>query len=300
MHNKILHIFDVSPFVHAGNVNKHARVEKLINDGATWRTQVTPMGGVSLIFNTLYSTLGDGDFVFCTDRNPTVKKELLPIYKESREHKRDISVNKAATEYVLDKCNCTVIARAGYEADDIIYTLVKKFYDAYDKIYIYTGDSDLYFLVDDKVSIKPSSSKAKEVTLESYKALAVYNTITLNKIIKGDPNDDIPGLPTNRRHEVKEFFDKEQFYLHLGNKEFVKSWFDFMFPDLSYQVDLVFPLEVDDLPESFKKPDVRAIRNWGDVIGNKLFRNRGDLDFTAEEDIVEMQSRGYYIEESEV
>lgn len=298
--SKILHVFDVSPFIHAGHVNKYAKLEKLVNMGSTWCTNVLPAGGISLIFNTLYNVLGTGDCVFCCDRNPTIKKDMLPTYKNNRDHNRDIQADKAVAEYILEKCNCTLIARQGYEADDIIYSIVKKFYKAYDYIYIYTGDSDLYFLVDEKVSIKPSSSRAKEVTLENYESVAgkgfvKYNSITINKIIKGDTSDCIPPLPINEQEIVKELFDKDVFYPKLGDKEFVKGWVDMVIPSVSKQVDLVFPLEVDELPEDFSKPDKQAIINWGDVIGNKLFRNRAQRDFDATEYIDEMCSLGYYI-----
>lgn len=296
---RTLHIFDVSPFLHAGHVNKASRIEKLINLGSTWRTQVTPTGGTSLIFNTLYEIMGSGDIVFCCDRNPVIKKDILPTYKSSRKHTRDMAVEEGIAEYILEQCGFTVLARAGYEADDLIYTIVKQNHDTYDNIYIYTGDSDMYLLVDAKVSIRPSSSRAKSVTLDTFKEVTKYdyNLITIAKIIFGDTPDEIPGLPKNVRADVQKFFYKPELQDKLVDYNFVKSWFDYLFPDYTSQVDLVFPLVVDGLPSDFKKPDKQAIANWGDAINNKCFRGRGSKDFRIEDYLEEITNLGLYVEE---
>ena len=301
--SRILHLFDVSPFVHAGKVNKYSRLEQTLNMGTHWLTQVTPTGGISLIFNTLYSVAGTGDCVFCCDRNPVIKKEMLAGYKSNRDYDRDVEIQKAVAEYILQKCNCTVLARAGYEADDIIYTLTRKLKNQYDHIYIYTGDSDLYFLVDEKVSIKPSSTKAKEVTLQNYEKVlekhgARYNSLTVQKILKGDRSDCIPALLKPMQKELASFLYDPQLLPMLGDKDFVRSWVAQICPDALSQVDIVFPLEVDDLPLEFAKPDIEMIKNFGDAMRNKMFRGRGDENFDVKPYVVDMQNKGYYLEEN--
>lgn len=299
---KILHVFDVSPFIHAGHVNKYSKLEQLVDTGSTWKTQVTPTGGVSFLFNTLYEVVGTGDCVFCCDRNPTIKKDMLPTYKSNRNHDRSKQVDKAAAEYILEKCGCSVLARAGYEADDIIYSIVKKFKEEYDHIYIYTGDSDLYFMVSDNVSIRPSSSKAKTVNMENYEKIAMkggirYNCITTSKIIKGDTSDCIPALPKDKQETFINCLYKEEFFKYLGDKKFVRDWTEYLCPDITPQVDLVFPLDVEDIPDYFEKPNKQMIVNFGDAMNNKMFRGLGDPNFDVRPYVIEMQSRGLYIEE---
>lgn len=298
----ILHIFDVSTFVHAGHVNKRSRLETLEKVGATWKSKVTPAGGVSLIFNQLYNVVGRGDLVFCCDRLPTIKMDMYSEYKANRIHKPEIAIEKRVAEYILQECGCHVLARAGYEADDLIYSLVKKFHDKYDEIYLYLNDSDLYFLVDDKVSVKPASSKGKEVTRENFEQVAVkggcrYNNITISKIMSGDISDNIPALPPELRKEFKERMSIEEFYPYYGDKNFVREWVARLLPDALSQVELVFPLDVDDLPDSFKVPDKQAIMNFGDAIGNRFFKNRGSVDFDVMPYTVAMQNMGMYVEE---
>ena len=52
MKHSSLALLDVSGFVHAGAVNKYAYLEQLYESDSVWMTQVTPAGGLSLIFNT--------------------------------------------------------------------------------------------------------------------------------------------------------------------------------------------------------------------------------------------------------
>lgn len=299
-----LFIFDVSPFIHAGAVNKYSFAERLVDYGTHCRAQRTPTGGFSLIVNSLASIEGQGDIVFCCDRNPTIKKEILPTYKSNRTHAQNIEVEKKAAEFLLKKCNATVLAQPGYEADDLIYSIVKKFYDDYKNIYIYTGDSDLYFLVDSKVTIRPSSSRAKLVTLENYtsvikkNAYTPYNTTTIAKILSGDTSDCIPGLPADERDRLYRIFYQDKLYPHLGNKELVYSWMRALCPNYLYQVDLVFPLEVEDLPESFSQLNYNMLRNIADSVHNKTYRGRADIYFDMDPITEEMQESGIYIDES--
>lgn len=300
---KDLYIFDVSPFIHAGAINRYAKLEKLVDMGTTWKTMVTPCGGVSLIFNTLYSILGRGDIVFCCDRNPTIKKEMIPGYKGNRDHKRNIEVEKGVAEYILEHCNATVLARAGYEADDIIYSLVRKNHDVYDNIYIYTGDSDLYFLVDDRVTIKPSSSRAKEVTRYNYEQVLSkynikYNMMTMTKIICGDTSDCIPGIPKEARNAVATLFYADEMRPYLGDRDFVYNWMKYKFPEYADQVLNVFPLDVDDLPTDFKQIDKESVIDWGSAINNKYFRGMGSKSFPIEEHIEELHKLGMYLEDT--
>ena len=92
----------------------------------------------------------------------------------------NIKINSCSTkEDVTTNGVTTVVAHAGYEADDIIYSAVKKYYDRYDKIHIYTGDSDMAFLIDEKVDICPASSRAKHITRDNYEEIAIRGGATV-------------------------------------------------------------------------------------------------------------------------
>lgn len=293
---KVLHIFDVAPFCHAGNVNKYARFERIVDIGSKWTTQITPAGGISLLFNQLYYVCND-DCVFCCDRNPVIKKDMYPGYKGDRSATRTMKIQKAVAEYILEKCGGLVVARSGYEADDLIYTIVKQQHDKYDSIYIYTTDSDLYFLVDDVVSVRASSSRAKNVDLYTYEKITgyKYNCMTMSKIIGGDTSDSVRKLPPELGQKLSDFFySTENFFPHLGNKEFVLEWVKSLFPEAINQVQTIFPLDVPDVPTEMRPVDPRMVASFGDVMHNAKFRGMMTPGFDVEPYILEMQDKGYY------
>lgn len=298
-----LYLIDVSPFVHAGSVNKYARFERTVENGSVWDTLVTPAGGISLIFNVLYNIVGRGDIIACCDRNPTIKKERIVGYKSNRHHKHEIEIGKQVAEYILDKCNISTIAYDGYEADDIIYTYVRRLYNQYDHIYIYTGDSDLYFLVDDKIEIMPSSSRAKHVTRENYESTPLhgqfykYNTITLDKIVFGDKSDCIPPMPNSATEEIREIlYSQSDYFENFGNKNYLLSVAE-GHPALIEQIEKVFPLEIDNIEFGIKEPNKSAIKNWGAAMHNKNFKGMQSSDFDVDTEVELMQIQGMYLEE---
>lgn len=297
---KTLSIFDMSPFLHAGHINKRSYLERLEQQGATWVSLRTPTGGTSLLFNKLYELVGVSDIVMVCDRKPTIKTDMDSAYKATREHKPEITIERGAAEYILQQCNVSVVARAGYEADDLAYTYVKLLHDKYDKINIYTCDSDYYFMVDDVVSILPSSSKAKTVTMDNYHDVTgySYNLMTISKILSGDTSDNIPALPKFIQQEVMNKLYTEKIAPQLGSYEVVKYMFDTFWPQYAYQVDLVFPLTVPDLPQTFLVPDKKMICNFGNAIRNSNFIGRQSPDFDIEPHIDALHKDGIYLEVS--
>lgn len=293
---KDLHIFDMMAFVHAGHVNKYSFLSQTVRNGAGWETQYIPTGGASLLFNTLYELVGKADVVVVSDRNPTIKKEMVEGYKSNRTHKADITVDKAATEYILQQCGIPLLAREGYEADDIAYSLVLDLKDQYEHIYLYTGDSDWYFMVDSKVSIRKSSSQAKYVDIKNFEAVTGYwyNTITLSKICDGDASDCIPSIGDEASLAIKQKFVTNILRGKLGDKEVVVNLFKAFFPQYLYQVDNVFPLRIEGLPSTFQQPDRVMMCNFGSAIKNKLFRGRMASNFSIQPHVALLCERGIY------
>lgn len=300
-----LYVFDVLPFVHAGNVNKWSKLEYLVDTGSRCYSTTIPTGGVSLIFNELYNIVGTGDIVFCSDRTPTIKRDMYSEYKNNREHNDKIRISRDVTEYILKKCGGTVLACHGYEADDFIYTVVRHLHDQYDNIFIYTGDSDLYFLVDEKVSIRPSSSNAKSVNIENYETVIKkgvrtrYNTKTFAKVLCGDASDNVPGVPQAYVDAVVDVMYSDQMIRNLGNRELVRYWVNNLCPELVPQVDLIFPLDapIDELPDPIPEMDKYMIRNIGASINNKIYRGTGDASFDVSPYSEELYHMGCFLED---
>ena len=105
---------------------------------------------------------------------------------------------------VLEAFNVPVFEKEGFEADDIIGTISKKFpkkqvYPEVESI-ILSGDLDTLQLVDKNTKIYLLRKGVKETVLydedlvkEKYQGLTPEQTIDF-KALKGDPSDNIPGV----------------------------------------------------------------------------------------------------------
>lgn len=298
---RVLRILDVSSYIHAGNVNKYAKLSgPVVKTDRGYTVPTIAAGGISLIFNELYAHYGTCDYIFCCDRNPTIKKGMYPDYKSSREHKRSISTGKDVAEYILKSCGFTVMYGDGYEADDYIYSCAKRFQKEYDRIYVHVGDSDLYFLVNDNTSIAKTHSQTKEVDMNNYSvkcardATVPYNTCTFRKVLFGDTSDNIPALPVEQQSYLQKLFYNEHDMPLLGNKEFVRAVIEQVAPWALHQVDLVYPLDTD-TPDNIAKGDKDLVRAWGYAMNNKCFRSPEFEDNTGriKADIEEMITMGF-------
>lgn len=295
---KILRIFDVSPFVHAGAINKRAFLLPELEDTLdSFRERRIYCGGASLLWNTIYYEYGKCDMVFCCDRRPTLKQEMYEQYKYRREHKEHISKNKEATEFILNDCGFDLLYGDGYEADDFIYSIVRDMKSWYDHIYVYTGDSDLYFLVSDNVSIAPSSTRAKEVNMQNFTYTArtdmytPYNALTFYKILFGDKSDDIPALPQELALRMKRAYDNKDYHPFLGDKESVMHMMSMFGPEAIHQAELVFPLDCR-VPTTFKQGDKLRIAEWGNAFKNRLWLTGHEPSRYIHDKIEEMASLG--------
>lgn len=274
---KILRIFDVSGYIHVGAVNKRAfLLPPISTDVDGFRERKIYCGGASLLWNVLYYEYGKCDMAFCCDRRPTIKQDMYEHYKMHRIHSDFISRSKKATEYILEDCGLHTLSAEGYEADDFIYSLVRDLKNDYDHIYVYTGDSDQYFLVAENVSIEPSSSRAKHVDIQNYtytvgKSFTPYNTSTFEKILFGDKSDGIPGLPQELAWRLKDVCNQPLYQKLLGDKETVMHILAQFGPEAVAQGELVFPLDVR-VPTTFNQGDKLRIAEWGNAFHNSFWK----------------------------
>lgn len=281
---RVLNIFDIGSFVHAGAVNTHSFIEgPIMQDADGYRAVEIKTGGVAQILNVLADINPEETCVFCADRRPTIKQGMFPNYKCNREHKRNIENQKEIIEIILKDCGFDVFFEEGYEADDFIYSLVMKFKDSYDRIHVYTGDSDLYFLVCDNVDIQPSNSRAKLVTKDNYeytvssKGAIPYNCVTWNKIVGGDRSDCIPALCKNAQATVAAVAQQAHLHKYLGDKDFLEAIAQKAHPDFKKQLDLVWPLLTDTPQELFNHSDWERVRTWGGLTRSKRYTRLSNI-----------------------
>lgn len=296
----VLHVVDMSPCIYAGSFNTRSFIQgDIINTANGYRERNIPTGGTAMLFNILAQYMGTGPIAFVADRNPTIKKEQYGYYKGSRKHPENVSISKDVAEFILQDCGFPIYAYDGYEADDVIYTIVKKNLDAYDHIYVHTADSDLYLLVCDKVSILPTSSQAKTVTLDNYtytckkNKTTPYNAVVFEKFLAGDAGKDIPALPKEVRQRIVASMCTPLLMPHLGNPEVVLSLVKALFPEHLDRARLFYPLLVPGDFHISESGSRERVREWAwEMNHRKIPGQRGDLSAQVRE----LMDRALYIE----
>lgn len=172
---------------------------------------------------------GNTDIVVCSDRK-SKRKELMTTttdYKANRDPDRFTELDSAAiknTLKLLEQAGISTIGIEGYEADDLIHSFVQQYSDKYDSILIYTPDSDLGILINDKVSLMRYKSVYSKygyngqsnhsnfleahalVTKDNYEryfseecskkgpVTIDYNSLMFYKVTVGDVSDHIKGI----------------------------------------------------------------------------------------------------------
>lgn len=131
----------------------------------------------------------------------TFRAERYPEYKATRsatpdEFRGQIDITKE----VLNALGITVLAEAGYEADDIIATLATQADEAGYQVLVVTGDRDSLQLVNPNVTVLYPIKGVS--TLTRYTPDAVVEKYGLTPAqypdfaaLRGDPSDNLPGIP---------------------------------------------------------------------------------------------------------
>ncbi|MBO7572021.1 MAG: DNA polymerase I [Bacteroidales bacterium] len=133
---------------------------------------------------------------------PNFRHEMFPEYKANREATpEDIKVAVPYIKQILEAYRIPIIQIAGYEADDVIGTLAKKFANADNQVFMMTPDKDYGQLVDENTFMyrPPHSGNVPEI-LGVKEVNEKFNIDSPLKVIDilalwGDKVDNIPGVP---------------------------------------------------------------------------------------------------------
>jgi DNA polymerase-1 len=131
----------------------------------------------------------------------TFRKEKYPEYKEGRsatpdEFRGQIDITKE----VLAALGITVLAEAGFEADDLIATLATQAENEGYRVLVVTGDRDALQLVSDDVTVLYPIKGVSELTRFTPEAVQNKYGLTPTQYpdfaaLRGDPSDNLPGIP---------------------------------------------------------------------------------------------------------
>jgi hypothetical protein len=222
--------------------------------------------------------------IFVADRYPTIKKEMYSGYKSNRKESYVVDIQKELAEIILRHCGFEVLHAEHYESDDIIYTLCMEYKSMFEKIFVHSGDGDMYFLVDDKVEVVPTASSDKWVTKENYErtvdssAIVPYNSNTFLKFLYGCKSDTVPALDKNLAKKLYRELYTDFYFPLMGNKKFMRELIETYYPDALHQFDLIYPLDVEDLIVDFyKEADLVLVNCWGNIVKNRKFPIMDDV-----------------------
>lgn len=199
----------------------------------TFRTSSgTPTNAVYGFLTMLNKAMVDfhpDNVIICYDTpKPTFRKKLFKKYQAHRPKLSDeLVVQIPYIKEMVDKAGIIQIEKEGYEADDLIGTLVKKYKHDY-KILILTGDKDIMQLIDENVFvISPQTGLS---TIKLYDREEVKNKLGVTpeeipdlKGLMGDPSDNYTGAkgigPKTALSLLSQFKSVETIIKNIGSIE---------------------------------------------------------------------------------
>jgi DNA polymerase-1 len=142
------------------------------------------------------------DYLICVfdAKGKTFRHELYPEYKAKRlKAPEDLAHQVEAIKTILPALGISILEVEGYEADDLIGSIVEKAVKIPVKSVIVSGDKDILQLVDDRVTVLANKKGISEVEVMNQKK--VYDTwgVRPENIIDllalmGDSSDNVPGV----------------------------------------------------------------------------------------------------------
>jgi len=154
-------------------------------------------GFVNMLLKVVREQQPDHLAVIFDSKGPTFRHELYPQYKANRAAMPDDLVPQVPViKEVVRALNMPAIELAGFEADDIIATLAKRFAAEGLEVTVVTGDKDLMQVVDERIclldTMKDQLSGLAEVAARFGGTPAQVVEV---QALAGDSSDNVPGVP---------------------------------------------------------------------------------------------------------
>src|SRR5690242_16383200 len=135
------------------------------------------------------------------DAGMSGRKEISPDYKAQRQKRPDLlALQWPHLRPLVDAFGYRNVSVEGFEADDVIATLVEQAKERGIPVMVVTGDRDAYQLVGDGVRIMTTSRSITDTKVYDRQGVIDRYGIPPEKIpdfigLKGDTSDNIPGVP---------------------------------------------------------------------------------------------------------
>ncbi len=166
--------------------------------------QTNAVYGFTSMLVKLFGEIAPDRIAVCFDRGrPAYRYEVYADYKANRHATpTEFSTQMPLIREVLDTLHIPVVEIAGYEADDVIATLVEQAMEREVPVLIVTGDRDTLQLVDDEHDVRVMMTSRGITDTRIYDEAAVLERYGVPPehyvdiaALRGDPSDNLPGVP---------------------------------------------------------------------------------------------------------
>jgi DNA polymerase-1 len=171
----------------------------LTNDDGEYTNAV--FGFIRMLFSLNDEWNPDRMIITFDKKAPTFRHEEYEDYKGNRKKMPEELVPQIPLlQQTIEKLKIPMMAKEGYEADDLLGTLSKEAEEDGYKVYIVTGDRDALQLVSENVNVLYTRKGISDlVKFDLDKVMEKYQ-LTPEKLIDrkglmGDSSDNIPGVP---------------------------------------------------------------------------------------------------------
>lgn len=189
-----------------------------------------PTGAVYGFLLTLFKAVKDlkaNCIVACFDtKKPTFRHQDFKEYKIHRpEMPKDIVPQIAMLKEVLTAFEIPLFEKDGFEADDLIATIVEKNRKENLEMYVLSGDLDNLQLIDEKTKVYTLGKGIKDsVVYDRQKVIERFGVdpgkMNDFKALTGDVSDNVPGVPGIGKKTaadlIKEFGSVENLYSEIS------------------------------------------------------------------------------------
>jgi ribonuclease HI len=135
--------------------------------------------------------------VFDPPREETFRREIYPEYKANRDAMpADLVPQIPYIRKVLQALNIQAVEAPGFEADDVIATLARRYAVEGALVTVVTGDKDLLQIVCDRISLLDTMKEKRSGPQEVLDRFGVPPELVADVLgLAGDTADNIPGVP---------------------------------------------------------------------------------------------------------
>lgn len=180
-----------------------------------------------------------------------------------------------------------VLMKEGYEADDIMGTLIARYKNKFNKIVIVSGDKDLMQLVDNKVVMyDPYKNLEYDAEAVEKKMGVPPERVTDLLALMGDASDGVPGIPGIGPKRAKEVLDRYgDLKTALDKNEKLSKYREIA--ELSYQLvqlHMNVPVDISEAELKRAEPDDARLQELYNELGftSRLSRMKSSNDKTTQ------------------